>query len=370
MESLSSDVNHYNKLLVYKLQHKGQYEKCLELLQSFENESSEYFLQLGETHFNLSHYFDALNAFLRATKLQPYNADCFFWLGKVYLQNDDTERARKCFEKSVFLNQQHEQSVILLSTIYRQHMEWELNEKLLQNAAQALPNTPCKWATLLLGFHYLAQNKFDDAINAFRAVLRMDPLHFASWEGLADSYLKRGSYNSALKVYRKICELTDDNIYAQLQVANVLTTMKLHKDAILAYENLLEDHPTYLPALKGIADAHLGIANYYLEQRLVGRSKVHAEEAVRYLIGLESKVFSIQIEQFVISIRFFFFFNFSAIKQRNNFICFWRILANCFDFIAALPISKAVLTIPGSLANENDEFVTLHGDKIYEMASR
>lgn len=284
LQSLLSNVKRYNNLLAYKQQHQGQHDTCLQTLKSFEDELCDYFLQLGQAHFNLSHFSDALNAFLRATKLQPYNADCFLWLGKVYLQNGDTERARKCFEKSVFLNPQQEQSVILLSTIYRQNFEWKLNEKLLQTAAQAVPNTPCKWATLLLGFHHLAQNQFDDAINAFRAVLRMDALHFASWEGLADSYLKRGSYNSALKVYRKICELTDDNIYAQLQVANVLTTMKLHKDAIAAYENLLKDHADYMPALKGIADAHLGIAIYYLEQRLVGRSKVHAEEAVSYLI--------------------------------------------------------------------------------------
>lgn len=268
----------------YKLQQQRQYEKCLELLKSFENESCEYFLQLGQANFELSKYTDALNASLRATKLEPQNADCFYWLGKIYMQNGDIERARKCFEKSVFLNPQQEQSVILLSTIYRQHFEWDLNEKLLQTAAQAIPNTPCKWATLLLGFHHLAQNQFDDAINAFRAVLRMDAMHFASWEGLADSYLKRGSYNSALKVYRKICELADDNIYAQLQVANVLTTMKLHKDAIEAYENVLKEHPTYIPALKGMADAQLGIANYYLEQRLVGRSKSHAELAISFLI--------------------------------------------------------------------------------------
>lgn len=112
----------------------------------------------------------------------------------------------------------------------------------------------------------------------------MDPNHFASWEGLADSYLKRGSFNSALKVYRKICELSDDNIYAQLQVANVLTIMKLYKDAIAAYENVLINHRDHVPALKGIADAHLDIAHFYLEQRLIGRSKAHAEHAVNYLI--------------------------------------------------------------------------------------
>lgn len=62
---------------------------------------------------------------------------------------------------------------------------------------------------------------------------------------------------------------------------------------------------------------------------------------------------------------------FRAIEQRNNFICHWRLLANCFDFIAALPTSKAFLTIPGSLANENgQDVVTLRGDKLYELAAR
>lgn len=267
--------------------HENQYEKCFELLESNKFETCNYFLLLGECNFNLNKYSNALNATLRATKLEPYNSDCFYWLGKIYLKNGDTERAQKCFEKCVFLNPQHEQSVILLSTIYRQHSEWDLNAKILQVAAQAIPNTACKWAELQLGFHYLAQNQFDDAISAFRAVLRSDPQNFASWEGLADSYLKRGSFNSALKVYEKICELNENNIYPKLQVANIKTTLKLYKEAIASYDSLLIDRPDYLPALKGIADANLGMANQYLEQRLVGRSKEYAEAAVRFLMRFD-----------------------------------------------------------------------------------
>lgn len=369
MQSLITNVNRYNLLLVHKLHCEHQYEKSLEILQTLNDcEACEYFLLLGQTHFHLNKYPEALNAFLRATKLEPYNADCFLWLGTIYQQNGDTERARKCFEKSCFLNPQQEQSVIRLSKIYRKLLEWDLNEKLLQMAAQTIPNTPCKWATILLGFHYLAQCKFDDAIAAFRAVLRMDPFNFTSWEGLADSYLKRGSFNSALKVYRKICELNNQNVYAQLQVANVLTIMRLHKDSIKAHECLLKDHPTYVPALKGIADAHLGIAHYYLEQRLVGRSKVHAEEAVTYLMRFVIVMSVNNNNNLVIC---FVFFLDRAIELRSNFICLWRLLANCFDFIAALPTSKAFLKIPGSLANEsNEEFVTLRGDKLYELSAR
>lgn len=300
---------------------------------------------LGQSLFALNRYEDALNEFLKATKLEQYNSDCFYWLGKVYLLNDDSERARRCFERCIYLNPQHEQSVILLSAIYRQSAEWELNAKILQTAAQAIPNTACKWAELQLGFHNLAQSNFDQAISAFRAVLRMDPNDFASWEGLADAYMKRGSFNSALKVYQKICELNEDNAYPRLQVANIRTTLKLFKEAIASYEDLIKDSSDYLPALKGIADAHLGIARQYLEERLIGRAKDHAEEAIGYLI--------------------------KAIQLRSNFICLWRLLANCFDFIAALPASKAHLQVPGSLANDSEnEFVEIRGDKLYELSSR
>lgn len=272
------------RLLSFKYRNENNFEKALDALQNYDGSSCEYLLELGQCYFHLERYQESLNEVLKATKLEPYNADCFYWLGKIYLSSDDTERARKCFEKSVFLHPQHEQSVVLLSTIYRQLGEWELNAKILKMAAQAIPNTPCKWAESQLGFHYLAQNQFEDAIAAFRAVLRMDANSFFSWEGLADSYLKRGSFNSALKVYLKICELSKENVYARLQVANIQTTLNMFKEAIVSYEELLTSQPDYLPALKGIANAHMGIAQRYLEDHLIGRSKEHAERAVHYLI--------------------------------------------------------------------------------------
>ena len=333
-----------NILQAFKHQIANELEKSLAILEGTEFETCKYFLALGECHFAAKNYQEALSALLKATKLEPYNADCFHGLGKIYSMNGDEVRARKCFERSVYLNPQHEQSVIHLSTIYRRAEEWELNLKLLQTAAQAIPNTSCKWAALQLGFHNLAQNQFDEAIAAFRSVLRMDPQNSSSWEGLADSYLKRGSFNSALKVYQKICELSEDNLYARLQVANIKRMLRLYKEAIVSYEELLADRPNYLPAVKGIADAHLGFAYQFFDQQLLGRCKHHAEQAVEHLI--------------------------SAIQIRNNLICLWRLLAKNFELIASLPSSKAELRIPGSLANESADYVKLQGDKLYELASR
>lgn len=41
------------------------------------------------------------------------------------------------------------------------------------------------------------------------------------WEALADAYLARGSYTSALKCYNICLELSDQKIYPSLQIANI-----------------------------------------------------------------------------------------------------------------------------------------------------
>lgn len=290
------DANRYNYLIAFKYFSDNNFTEALESLQKIHLESSNYYLLLGQCYHKLNRFSEALDVFLRATKLESHNADCFYLLGRIYLHNGDTDRARKCFEKCMFLHPQHEQCGILLSAMYRKQSEWELNAKILQFAAQAIPNSSCKWAELYLGFHYLAQNQFDDAISSFRTVLRVDANNFVSWDGLANSYLKRGSYNSALKVYQKICELNESDIFALLQVANIQTTLRLYKEAIKSFEQLLAKKSDYVPALKGIADAHYGIAYKYLDERLVGRSKVHVEEAIGYLI----RFVLIQISQSII----------------------------------------------------------------------
>lgn len=337
-------LDRVNILLAHKHRLENESGKALEILLGTSFESSRYYLILAQCHFDAQHYQEALNFALMATKMEPYNSNCYFWLGQIYTINGDTVRSRKCFEKSVFLNPQHEQSVILLSTIYRQLFEWDLNLNLLQTAAQAIPNRSCKWATLQLGFHNLGQNEFEEAIGAFRTCLRLDPKDLASWEGLADSYLKRGSFSSALKIYQKICELTNNKFYPRLQVANIKSTLRYYNEAIVCYNELLLEEPNSVPSLKGIAEVHLRLGQQYFDNRLLGRAKHHVEQAVKHLIV--------------------------AIQLRSNFICLWRLLGNSFDLAASFPVGEAVLSVPGSLANEAVDVSTLKGDQLYEFASK
>lgn len=275
----------YDILLAKKYQLEGNLDKAIAHLNaSNDNNQSDHHLLLGQYYFTDKKYELALTHFLKATKMEPFNSNCFFWLGKLYLTINDQIRGQKCFEKCVYLYPQHQQGVTLLSAMYRQSMNFDANNTLLQSAANAIPGQQCKWAKIQLGFHYLALKRFNDAITAFRMALREDSDDLSCWEGLADAYFQRGSYSSALKVYQKISELDPVNLYPKLQVANIKTTLKFHKEAVVCYDELLKDHPDFVPALAGMAEAHLGLCHYYQPQRLLGRCKTHAEEAVKYLI--------------------------------------------------------------------------------------
>lgn len=61
------------------------------------------------------------------------------------------------------------------------------------------------------------------AIQCFRIAIKNDSRCISYWESLGDAYAGRGSYNSAIRVFQKILELSPENNYALLQIASVKT---------------------------------------------------------------------------------------------------------------------------------------------------
>lgn len=204
-----------------------------EILQKHESDC-DCLLTLASIHFKKLDIENSFVCALKATKLEPENANCFFWLGKLYIHSSDTTRARKCLEKSISLNPSHKDAIILLSSLYRSLSEWGANHQLLQNSVSFVNGTSSSWAQLQLGLHHLGQQSYDEAIAAFRSVIRYEVNNITAWEGLADAYMGRGSYTSALKVFEKTAELEPNNPYPKLQLANIKNVSNV---GLLIYDN-------------------------------------------------------------------------------------------------------------------------------------
>ncbi|XP_039441713.1 tetratricopeptide repeat protein 37 [Culex pipiens pallens] len=345
LKTLNVSQDRLDYLSALRLKSDGKPQEALEILQKHEN-SCDCLLELAKLYYETQNVEQSFMAALRATKLDPNNAKCFHWLGKLYLHNADTARARKCLEKCISLNPAQKEAIILLSSLYRTLGEWDANSKLLQSSvALGATGSGSAWAHLQLGLHHLGQQKHDEAIAAFRTVIRYDVANITAWEGLADAYMGRGSYSSAAKVFEKTAELKPENPYPKLQLANIKNILRQHRDAVALFEELLSTNEKYFPAVKGIAESYAGLCYYRLGQRLVGKARDHAQSAVDYVTR--------------------------AIKLKPNFVCLWKLLANVLDTVAEFPRPRSHLLIEGGLAGvAHRKNALLEGEKLFELASR
>ncbi|XP_073812213.1 tetratricopeptide repeat protein 37 [Musca autumnalis] len=301
----------------------------------------------AQYYYQLQDYEIALTCALKATRLRPYSSICFYLLGKIYLATNDVVRSRKCFEKCVTLNPTNEEAVENLSAIYQQLGEEDLNVALLLNTLKKV-KTPSKFKHIhyKLGLHYLNVNNCDEAIQCFRTAIKHDVSVMIYWESLGDAYAARGSYNSAIRVYQKILEMDPDNVYAKLQMALIKTTIRMYSEAIEDFNNLLKEHEDYLPALKGAAEAHIGLANFLNQEYRYGRAKDHFQMAINMLQRC--------------------FLN----PDNLNMVWLWRLTANVFVSTAQMPESLANLDVSGKLAKRESDIAFLTRKDLLSLALR
>lgn len=57
----------------------------------------------------------------------------------------------------------------------------------------------------------------------------------------------------------------------------------MYPEAIADFDELLKQYPDYLPALRGAAEAHIGLAQNLKSQNLYGRAKDNFQMALEHL---------------------------------------------------------------------------------------
>lgn len=339
LKELSGDNVNFLQATIYR--YKKEYQLAVDTLKDIENH--EAFLELGRNLFELQKYDESLINILKATKLDSNNSECFYWLGKIYITTNDETRSKKCFEKCLNLNPQNERAIAILSAVYRKNKDWSQNLQILENSVQSVSGVYQKTAFFQLGLHHLAQQNYDNAITSFRNFLKYDKESVECWEALADAYLARGSFNSALNVFEKSVELNPENNYAKLQIAKIKYTLQQYQESIVDYEELLKVSPDYVPALNGIAESHFGRAYYLHDNHRSGRARDHCQLLLPYLE--------------------------TGIKLEPTFVCLWRTLGNVFEFVGSLPEIYNYLTVPAAIICE-EKPKKLSGDELMDIAAK
>ncbi|KAK0096871.1 hypothetical protein PV326_004037 [Microctonus aethiopoides] len=332
-------------LRALSLKQRESYEEAMDVIGAA-LETSEAWQIFGEINWKLSNYSHSHMAFLKGVQADPYNWECFVYLGHYYRDHGkNLEKSQKCYQKALRINFNSEEAGAGLSTAYRLLKNTEANMKMLQRVTTAEGGGP-KWAWLQLGLQQLDQNEIAQAIKSLRYVIRADPNDNHCWESLADAYWARGAHTSALKSYQRALELSPGSLYPMIQLANIKLVLGRHVEAKEAFIEVLKQEQHYIPALKGLAETCLGLAKENSLQQLLGRAQRNIQQAVDSLTD--------------------------AIVENSNLSCIWKLLGDACYRVAMLPENYSHLDVtPGLVKLDSEkERIEIRKSELFKLSAR
>lgn len=172
---------------------QGQYG---EALQAFERsltiyESAEIYFNVGYIKTAQGRYEEAIIAFQRAVQIDKAHAMAYHKMADAYTRLGRKSEARDCFE--------------LAAEIYLDKYQDEQAETVLMEALKLHPGTLNVFNSL--GILYRRQEKFQEAIRAYRKALKINPEDEHIHYNLARVYLSVNSNREAYKVLTKALKI-------------------------------------------------------------------------------------------------------------------------------------------------------------------
>ncbi|XP_021181174.3 superkiller complex protein 3 [Helicoverpa armigera] len=330
-------TDYYKPLQALLLQKQNKYDEVVNLLQDSNNALDVFYL--GKAYWELKQYDKCLVNLLKAAKLNPDHADTFLYLGHFYHHHkSDLQKARKCYEKAHSLNTINANIVKSLSEIYvKLHLkeaDFELLQELSKNASTTEP-----WVYFRLGLHYLNKREWENAILNFRNVIKINHNDTTAFECLADAYYSRGSYTSALRAYNRVMTLDPGKSeHCLTRIGHIYSLLTQYEEAISTFEKVFLIEPYSYLALKGIAETWMRIAKKKVEAKIYGTARDCAQYAIDYIT--------------------------KALSKQNQYLCFWKLLADNLMFITKLPNKYAYVYMPQLTKVDGNIGETMKKDKL------
>lgn len=292
----------------------------------------------------------AFKIFSKAVELDPYLSLNFLYLGHYYeYELQDKSKACVCYQRAFTLDNTDIEIGMSLSQVLKDLGREDENMRILKIITEQVSFDRCKWAWTQLGLCQLQKNLSSEAIFSLQNAVRADPSSSYGWECLADAYLKRGSYESALKAFEKSSEINPKAMYPLYQIATIQKMRGFFVEAIEKYKNLLNVSSTYVPALIGLSETLTLLAKKCFSECLYGLSRDYCQEALYTLARVAA--------------------------SNNSLSCLWKLAGDACTIPYNFDDAWLPIIVPADLHQHSEENISCEkrellafGSKFYGLA--
>jgi superkiller protein 3 len=185
----------------------------------------DHYNRLGVNYLNNSQHDYAIGALKKAIKLNPSNAEAHFNLGRAYKRSNMNERAKNEFLICTRINPEKFNEYEIK---YREKIDFELTET--QNYSE-------------LGRAYAEKGMFDNAINAYKKLLVIEPENAYAHYSLGILYSKKAMFDDAADELWMAIEIDPNITEAHYNLGLIYYRQGLFDKAIKEYQMALKQLP-------------------------------------------------------------------------------------------------------------------------------
>ncbi len=214
---------------------------------------------LGKVLFDKKKYSEATAHLKRAVEIAP-KAKCisygwmpawYFWLGNAYYENQQFKDAIGAFEKAATLSADRlEQQILNFQNVSPKVREYILS---------MVPRKSSCYSRL--GNTYYRIGQYQEAVNALKRAIDLNPTTITFYIDLASSYRELKQYDNAIAAVKRSIEITPSD-YAYGILATIYTAQKQYDEAIGAYKKSIEINPKNTDQYIRLAKIYVDKENY------------------------------------------------------------------------------------------------------------
>ncbi len=185
-----------------------------------------------------------------------------FTSAKVYLQQDNIDKAIEQLEIEVKQNPSNAEAHYLLGASYakkgefdKMNKEFDASLKITDKYKKNIQNYRLKYwgENYNRGVRLLKAKKYDDAIKSFETAIRIDSSRADAYQNMAYAYIKKNDIKKAEELYKKVLQIKKNDPRIYFTLGSVYYNEKKFKPAIQMFEKAIELDPSNKDAFAYLA---------------------------------------------------------------------------------------------------------------------
>jgi len=250
----------------------------------FTNQLIAQSLQTGIKALELEKYPQARSIFKSLTEKEPNNPEPYYYLGKLYNENDNADSAKIMFKKAASLDPKNPVTYISAGIIGLENDNSQEYMPAFDKALDIAGPKDTRIISLVAEAYTTSSNKkLTNAIDLLNKAIEDNPkspeLHIA----LGDAYMEQGNGGQAVSNFEKATQIDKLNAKGFTRIGLLYTRAKNFNEAKTGFENAIKVDSLYAPAYKGIAELYiqakkndLALQNYKSYMRLSDPNSIQA----------------------------------------------------------------------------------------------